>query len=456
MSVQAGIEASQRQRVFRWLNFGSCTMRYAFDTPEFSKGSFHGLPLQVSKVWRREIGALMSDWEVASGFSADLPPSQFSEAWLSSKAIFQNADVVLVDLALDIFRDQSLRFARPGETDFVRYKGVISNFPEELPESLEAEVGVFPCSAASAVAAWERFGREVATPTVFVTYEKADHITPGYGEAYRKRVLDYQDAVCALAPQFPHWLVIDMDELFAPYGHDCYIDRHHPTELGWKVLREETPRLILEKGLIRPNPGGAPLPIGTKYIPERCDFDVLDLKHMKLLSELDVPACAVGPSRLTRTAKAAFHPKPLDSYTSFGAFKDKQPSLIIVLKWDQPIKLPPWISGLMKQHPGAVIEMPCLWKGREKFLVSEDELALRQQLKRFGAENGQADIDCSAVPPARFMYVARCLLKTHRVSAGSVVLRPAVGASSGAKPLPEPIAAALASSDLAPVFCPHS
>ncbi|NUM89548.1 MAG: hypothetical protein HUU37_10120, partial [Bdellovibrionales bacterium] len=63
MSVQGEIEASQQQRVFRWLNFGSCTMRYAFDTPEFAKGSFHGLPLQVSKVWRREIGALMSDWE---------------------------------------------------------------------------------------------------------------------------------------------------------------------------------------------------------------------------------------------------------------------------------------------------------------------------------------------------------------------------------------------------------
>ena len=442
----------QSQRVFRWLNFGSCMMRYAFDTPEFFKQNYLGLPLQVSKIWRREIGSLMSDWDVSARFAAPLPPSQFSEAWLSSKQIFQDADVILVDMVLDIFQNQCLRFAREGEADFVPYERVIGNFPEEPPEGLDAKIGIFPCDQASSLRAWERFGEEVDTPTVFITYEHRDDIAPGYPERFRGQLLDYQAEIERLAPRFPHWLVINMDEVFAEIGPECYVDRHHPSELGWKVLREAVMRLIEDTGVLRPEFGGAPLPMGVKYVPERADFGPLDPGHIKLLGRLGASACVVGPPRLTRSAKAAYAPNTLEAFNAFGALKDKQPSLIIVLKWDQPIKLLPWISGLMKQHPDAVIEIPCLWKSRLPRFISEQELSLRQDIKRFGAENSQASIDYAAVAAARRTYVARCLMRTHRAEAGSAVLQPAAGAASGGKSLPEALAAALARDDLIPVF----
>lgn len=446
------------QKVFRWLNYGSCLMRSAFDTPDFYKQAYQGLPLQVSRVWRREISALISDWEVVDRHGIDLPPSQFSEAWVSSRKIFQDADAVLVDLVLDVFQDQCLRFRRDEDDDLVPYRRVITNFPEEVPPMQDTEVGVFPCDIAGSLRAWERFGEEVKSPTVFVTLEHRDDIKPGYHEEYRRKLLDYQSAVERLASKFPHWLVIDMDEVFADIGPDCYLDRHHPTDLGWKVLRERVPQIMAEKGVLKPDSGGMPLPMGTKYIPERCDFGVVDLNYISQLSRLGLESCAVGPERLTDTVKSAFTSGDLATYASFSALKNQQkPELIIAMKWDQPARLPAWITGLMKQHPDALIELPCLWKNREKNMLSPEEAGLRRELLTFSRAHLDKSIDMSAVPPARINYVARCLLRSHRRQAGSTLFQSVRQAEPAVQTvrLPETLVAQLSSLELVPVFGVH-
>lgn len=75
------------ERNFRWLNFGSCMMRIAFDTPEFFRQEFQGLPIAVSKIWRRQLSAIMNDWDVMPELSAELPESQFRDAWPSTGQI---------------------------------------------------------------------------------------------------------------------------------------------------------------------------------------------------------------------------------------------------------------------------------------------------------------------------------------------------------------------------------
>lgn len=447
-------EGVNQTKVFRWLNFGSCTMRYAFDTPEFFRGEYQGLPLQVSKVWRREISSLMSDWEVAEQRKLNLPPSQFSEAWLSSRKIFQDADAVLVDLVLDIFRKECLRFRRSDDGAFPAYPQVISNFPEEPPAELCEDIGVFACDQERSIRAWQRFGEEVKTPTVFITIEHRDDLKSLYSPRFRQALLNYQAAIEKLAAQFPHWLVVDMDELFSPFGNDCYIDSHHPTDLGWKVLRESVPQIMIEKGILAKNPGGAPLPIGTKYIPERSDFGVLDVQHIARLAQLEVETCAVGPARLTATAKAAFGSQ-LQCFASFTALKNaKPPALIVALKWDQPAKLPAWLTGLMKQHPTALIELPCLWEDRERRFLSADEFELRGKLRAFGEANAGRQIGYDTLAPDRLLYLARCLLKTHRTTKGAAILNPVQSAASPAEVTPLPIALAerLSKPDLVPVF----
>jgi len=442
------------QKVFRWLNFGSCLFRIAFDTAAFHGAGYNGLPLQVNKIWRREISAVMHDWETTETFSRSLAPSPFSEAWLAPKSVFTQSDVILVDLVLDIFQPRGLRFRRAGEQGGTPYDHIVSNFPDEPPEGLEAELGAFDCDEASSLQAWERFGREVKTPVVFVTMENRDDIPRGYTEDFRQKLLQYQDKLAALARQFPHWLVVSLDDIFAEVGKDCYIDRHHPSKLGWEILRSTLPKMILDSGILRADAGGPPLPMRNWNIPERCDFELLDLAHIRALSSLGGPACAIGPTRLTAAVQPAFG-APIDVHGSFSALNGKpSPALIIILKWSQPVDLPTWLAGLIKQHPDSLIEIPSLWRGRENFMFGESEKNLRRDLKAFGAAHKSVAVELGELPLARCRYVARCLLATHRLDPDAPRLVPLAqaGAAAAGAALPAPLVDALATTALVPVF----
>ena len=224
--------------VFLWLNFGSCLLRTAFSKSEFRKESIFGLPLQVSQVWRRDISAVTSDWDVEIQSLGNLRPSAFSQSWLTTPSVFQSADVILVDLGLDITYSISLRFRRPEDVAGIAYDHIVSNFPEEPPAEFLGRIGAFPNNEDSTIAAWKRFGIEISTPTVFITYEHCDDAPAGYEPAFRKRLLDFQSAIEELAKRFPHWLVISMDDIFAGHGLECYRDRHHPSPHGYKIFQE--------------------------------------------------------------------------------------------------------------------------------------------------------------------------------------------------------------------------
>lgn len=449
---------AESERVFRWLNFGSCTLRLPFDVPEFSKSELLGMPLQVNKIWRREVSAVLGDWEVAEANGWVYPSSLFADAWLSSRSVFLDADVILVDLALDISQGACLRFRQPGEAAGRAYGEIISNFPEEPPAELADEIQAFPCGEAISVAAWEKFGNEIPTPTVFITYEHRDDIKEGYPAAFRQRLLDYQAAVQALSSKFPHWMFISQDDLFAPYGTDCYVDRHHTTELGTTVIREEVPRLIVESGLLGQDVGGPPLPTGARFVPERCDFTFLNSAYLGLLADLGWSSVAVGPTRLTSVAQAAFGVRPLVAHTSFTPLsKEDSPALLMVLRWSQPVDIPAPMISLMGQHPDSIIELPGLWNGREKLMFAPAEIELRDSLRKFAASQTQSAILLPDLPLLRSRYLQRCLVGSHLFSAETGRLEPRATASSAAEAaaIPTVLAERLAADDLVPLFSPY-
>lgn len=444
-------------KVFRWLNYGTCLFRISFNRSDFELGGFMGLPVKVNTVWRREISCVISDWDHYSDYAKTLPPSAFSEEWLSSRAAFEQSDLIAVDVILDIFRDQSLRFCRPGENGGTAYDHVLCNFPEEPPTDLPAEIGLFDTSPEESLAAWEKFGETIATPTVFVTMENRDEIAGGYSDAFRAKLLDFQAKLTELAKKFPHWLVVSLDDILFEVGTELYVDRHHPTPEGFDYFRERFPQIIAQSGILKGDIGGVPVPTKKWNAPERGDTVAIDYDYVARLDDLPGEKIVLGPERLTAPVTDKFSGS-IHALKSFGAMgKLPAPTAIVVMKWTQAPTPPPWVTGVMKKYPGTLVELPCLWPGRDNLIIGLEQTQLRRDLRVFVRAHTNAPVDLAELDSNTRLYVARLFLRSHTLAEGASQLMPRRAAADvAAVTLPADLAARVMETDLIPIFGPTS
>lgn len=444
-------------KVFRWLNFGTCLFRIGFNRSDFELGGFMGLPVKVNTVWRREISCLMSDWDHYSDYAKTLPPSAFSEEWLSSRTTFEQSDLIAVDVILDIFRDKNLRFRRPGENGGTSYDHLLCNFPEEPPTDMPVEIGYFDITPEESLAAWQKFGETIATPTVFVTMENRDEVAPGYSGDFRAKLLDFQAKLTELAKKFPHWLVVSLDDILFEVGPELYVDRHHPTPEGFDYFRKRLPQIIEQSGIIKGDVGGVPVPTKKWNTPERGDAVAIDYDYVARLGDLPGEKILLGPERLTAPMMDKLTGS-IHAVESFGAIgKLPSPAVIVIMKWTQAPTAPPWVTGVMKKYPGALIELPCLWPGRDNLMIGPKQAQMRLDLRAFVKANTNVPIDLAELDGNTRLYVARVFLRTHTLAEGASQMT-ARKSSADAAPvtLPADLIARVIETELIPIFGPTS
>ncbi len=403
-------------KTFRWINFGSCTFKIAFFNSTFINNGFQNKPLQMHTVWRRSINSLMSDWQVLERLNLELNPSPYLDSFFTPKKIFKQADLICVDLIMDIDNDFTIGLKELSNQSFIPFSKLITNFPFDTTKEIKDHLFAYKNDSESCVNCWKEFIESIQRPIVFMIYEYRDDIKEGYHAAFRHKLLRYQNEIKELAMHYDFVHVINMDDLFSEFGEKAYIDRHHPSPLGWEILKKKFPEEIINSGILIENSGGLPLDVRNWNVPERGDFISIDFKKTAKLNNLN-NICkniyCIGSSDLTENISKVFKYK-INTISSFSKISvDLKPDLIILLKWMQPAFFDMNLKSIINKYPESLIEITCLWSGRIRNIISKEEFELRKSIENFGKENHSLIIKL----PNKFnlikKYLSRCVLYTH-------------------------------------------
>lgn len=373
---------------------------------------------QVGRVWRRPVSALVSDWEALETDNAPDDGSLFRLSWLSSADAFNSADLIVTDLALELSSVWEVRLKRDDEAAGVPFAKVIANFPDEPTGDFWAKVQAFRRQGVDQeIDGWRKFGEVVATTTVILTYGHRSDLRSNLSEQAAADARELEDRVQQLARRNRHWLIVDVDEVLKGHGDDCYVHRNALSAKGVDILVRELPGVLEREGVAITARRGQAVDQPTGYVPDRCEAWIFDDTYLRRIGDVEGSIALIGPVRLTRSLSRILGETRCRQFKSISDIPARSNfAAVVVLTYEQPASAPRWLESIGTRLGHPIVELPCLWRGREQLILSDDELALRSSLRTMAENMSDAEIDLPGLSEDQTRYVARCCNGTHRAN----------------------------------------